>query len=222
MLTGLSAFWFARTRDLVPNHLLRLGDDGRTMICRRLEMLPIECVVRGYLAGSGWQDYRETGAVCGHVLPGGLEESARLPEPIVTPATKATDGPRREHRRGAGGGALRRGALPRGEGRVARPLPVRLRARRGTRDHRRRHEVRVRGRAGRLGRPRRRGADARLVPLLALVGVRTRRPAAVVRQAVRPRLVRARPVGTRSRQVPSCRTTSSRERAPGTSRRSSG
>jgi phosphoribosylaminoimidazole-succinocarboxamide synthase len=92
VLTGLSAFWFARTRGIVPNHLLRLGDDGRTMICRKLEMLPIECVVRGYLAGSGWKDYRATGAVCGHVLPEGLEESARLPEPIFTPATKAAQG----------------------------------------------------------------------------------------------------------------------------------
>ncbi len=92
VLTGLAAYWFARTHELVPNHLLRLGDDGRTMICRRLEMLPIECVVRGYLAGSGWKDYRETGAVCGHRLPPGLAESARLPEPIFTPATKATTG----------------------------------------------------------------------------------------------------------------------------------
>jgi phosphoribosylaminoimidazole-succinocarboxamide synthase len=92
VLTGLSASWFARTRGIVPNHLLRLGDDGRTMICRKLEMLPIECVVRGYLAGSGWKDYRATGAVCGHVLPEGLEESARLPEPIFTPATKAAEG----------------------------------------------------------------------------------------------------------------------------------
>jgi phosphoribosylaminoimidazole-succinocarboxamide synthase len=92
VLTGLSAFWFARTRELVPNHLLRLGDDGRTMLCQRLEMLPIECVVRGYLAGSGWKDYRETGAVCGHALPEGLVEAARLPEPIFTPATKAVTG----------------------------------------------------------------------------------------------------------------------------------
>jgi len=92
VLTGLSAFWFARTKELVPNHLLRLGDDGRTMICRSLEMLPVECVVRGYLAGSGWKDYRETGALCGHLLPDGLEESARLPEPIFTPATKAVEG----------------------------------------------------------------------------------------------------------------------------------
>ena len=92
VLTGLSAFWFARTADAVDNHLLGLRDDGRTMVCRRLEMLPVECVVRGYLAGSGWSDYRRTGAVCGHVLPGGLEESARLPEPIFTPATKAQEG----------------------------------------------------------------------------------------------------------------------------------
>ena len=92
VLTGLSAFWFARTRDVVPNHLLELGDDGRTMTCRRLEMLPVELVVRGYLAGSGWKDYRETGSVCGHVLPAGLEESSRLPQPIVTPATKASEG----------------------------------------------------------------------------------------------------------------------------------
>ena len=92
VLTGLSAFWFARTREIVPNHLLELRSDGRTMVCRRLEMLPIECVVRGYLAGSGWKDYRETGEVCGHVLPAGLRESERLPEPIFTPATKASEG----------------------------------------------------------------------------------------------------------------------------------
>jgi len=92
VLTGLSAFWFARTRELVPNHLLGLGADGRSMTCRRLEMLPVEFVVRGYLAGSGWKDYRETGAICGHALPAGLLESSRLPGPIVTPATKAGSG----------------------------------------------------------------------------------------------------------------------------------
>jgi len=92
VLTGLSAFWFARTRHIVPNHLLEIRPDGRTMVCRRLEMLPIEYVVRGYLAGSGWRDYRETRTVCGHVLPEGLRESERLPEPIFTPATKATEG----------------------------------------------------------------------------------------------------------------------------------
>ena len=92
VLTGLSAFWFARTRGIVPNHLLSLRDDGRSMECRRLEMLPIECVVRGYLTGSGWKDYRATGEVCGHRLPEGLAESERLPEPIFTPATKAQAG----------------------------------------------------------------------------------------------------------------------------------
>jgi phosphoribosylaminoimidazole-succinocarboxamide synthase len=92
VLTGLSGFWFARTRDIVPNHLLALRPDGRSTECRTLEMLPIECVVRGYLAGSGWKDYRETGEVCGHRLPEGLEESQQLPEPIFTPATKAQSG----------------------------------------------------------------------------------------------------------------------------------
>jgi phosphoribosylaminoimidazole-succinocarboxamide synthase len=92
VLTGLSAFWFARTRHLCPNHLVAVRGDGRSTECRRLEMLPIECVVRGYLSGSGWKDYRSSGAVCGHRLPDGLSESARLPEPIFTPATKATTG----------------------------------------------------------------------------------------------------------------------------------
>jgi phosphoribosylaminoimidazole-succinocarboxamide synthase len=92
VLTGLSAFWFARTRELVPNHLLALRPDGRSSECRRLEMLPIECVVRGYITGSGWKDYVATGAVCGHVLAVGLVESQQLPEPIFTPATKAQEG----------------------------------------------------------------------------------------------------------------------------------
>ena len=92
VLTGLSRFWFARARELVPNHLLGLREDGRSTECRRLEMLPLECVVRGYLAGSGWKDYRASGAVCGHELPGDLRESERLPEPIFTPSTKALEG----------------------------------------------------------------------------------------------------------------------------------
>ena len=92
VLTGLSAFWFARTRSLCANHLLALRPDGRSTECRRLQMLPIECVVRGYLAGSGWKDYRTTGEVCGHRLPAGLKESDKLPTPIFTPATKATSG----------------------------------------------------------------------------------------------------------------------------------
>jgi phosphoribosylaminoimidazole-succinocarboxamide synthase len=92
VLTGLSAFWFARTRDVCANHLLGLRADGRSTECRRLEMLPLECVVRGYLAGSGWKDYQRTGVTSGHDLPAGLRESDRLPEPIFTPSTKATSG----------------------------------------------------------------------------------------------------------------------------------
>ncbi|MGB8003949.1 MAG: phosphoribosylaminoimidazolesuccinocarboxamide synthase [Gaiellaceae bacterium] len=92
VLTGLAGFWFARTGEICPNHLLALRPDGRSTECRRLEMLPIECVVRGYLAGSGLKDYAATGSVCGHALPPGLSESSELPEPIFTPATKATTG----------------------------------------------------------------------------------------------------------------------------------
>jgi phosphoribosylaminoimidazole-succinocarboxamide synthase len=92
VLTGLSGFWFARTSNVVSNHLLALRDDGRSSECRRLEMLPIECVVRGYLSGSGWKDYLATGEVCGHRLPEGLVESQQLPRPIFTPATKAQTG----------------------------------------------------------------------------------------------------------------------------------
>ena len=92
VLTGLSAFWFTRSEHIVPNHLLSLRDDGRATEVRRLEMLPIECVVRGYLAGSGWKDYGATGTTSGHTLPAGLRESERLSAPIFTPATKATSG----------------------------------------------------------------------------------------------------------------------------------
>ena len=94
VLTGLTAFWLAATEDICPNHLLSYTDvpeehRGRAMLVERLEMAPVECVVRGYITGSGWKDYRETGAVCGIELPPGLRESERLPEPIFTPATKA-------------------------------------------------------------------------------------------------------------------------------------
>jgi phosphoribosylaminoimidazole-succinocarboxamide synthase len=92
VLTGLSAFWFARTRDVVPNHLLALREDGRSTECRRLEMLPLECVVRGYITGSGWKDYQSAGTTSGHALPAGLQESEQLPEPIFTPSTKAVEG----------------------------------------------------------------------------------------------------------------------------------
>jgi len=92
VLTGISGFWFARTREIVSNHLLALRPDGRSSECKKLEMLPLECVVRGYLAGSGWTDYQESGKIAGHALPPGLVESDKLPGPIFTPSTKALVG----------------------------------------------------------------------------------------------------------------------------------
>ena len=98
VLTGISAFWFDRTEHIVPNHVVSYTDGvpeqvrGRAMLVDRLQMFPVECVVRGYITGSGWKDYQRTGAVCGIELPGGLQESDRLPEPIFTPATKADIG----------------------------------------------------------------------------------------------------------------------------------
>ncbi len=104
VLTQLSLFWFQHLHDLIPHHVLSATafpppfdvyrDElaGRSMVVRKTEPLPIECVVRGYLSGSGWKDYRGTGSICGIALPAGLRESDRLPEPIFTPATKATSG----------------------------------------------------------------------------------------------------------------------------------
>jgi len=104
VLTQLSLFWFDLLRDLIPNHVLsatsfpalfdKYTDDlaGRSMLVRKTQPLPIECVARGYLSGSGWKEYRATGAICGIRLPAGLQESDKLPEPVFTPATKATSG----------------------------------------------------------------------------------------------------------------------------------
>jgi phosphoribosylaminoimidazole-succinocarboxamide synthase len=106
VLTQLSGFWFERMGDLVPHHLVSMDPDefpeparahadvlrGRTMLVRRTDPVPIECVARGYLSGSGWKEYQKTGRVCGVKLPSGLTESDRLPEPIFTPATKADSG----------------------------------------------------------------------------------------------------------------------------------
>lgn len=98
VLTGLSVFWFERTGEIVPNHLISATEGvpaevrGRALAVKKLTMLPVECVVRGYITGSGWKEYQADGAVCGIALPGGLQESERLPEPIFTPATKAQQG----------------------------------------------------------------------------------------------------------------------------------
>lgn len=104
VLTQLSLFWFDKLRSVIPNHVIT-GDKfegelaphaaalkGRSMVVRRTEPVPIECVVRGYLSGSGWKDYQKTGGVCGIPLPAGLRDSDKLPEPIFTPSTKATTG----------------------------------------------------------------------------------------------------------------------------------
>ena len=106
VLTGLSVWWFEQLADLVPNHLVTARTSefpevlqphvhqlrGRSMLCRRLEMVPVECVARGYLTGSGLKDYRQTGGICGEQLPPGLEDGSRLPQPVFTPATKAAVG----------------------------------------------------------------------------------------------------------------------------------
>ncbi|MFI5092921.1 MAG: phosphoribosylaminoimidazolesuccinocarboxamide synthase [Candidatus Acidiferrales bacterium] len=104
VLTQLSLFWFDLLKDIIPNHVLSATDfpppfqayrddlAGRSMVVRKTQPLPIECVVRGYVSGSGWKDYKATGKICGIALPAGLRESDRLPEPIFTPATKATSG----------------------------------------------------------------------------------------------------------------------------------
>ncbi|MDH3238602.1 MAG: phosphoribosylaminoimidazolesuccinocarboxamide synthase [Deltaproteobacteria bacterium] len=106
VLTQISAFWFQKLADIVPNHMISVDVmdfppaarnheellSGRAMLCRKARPLPVECVVRGYLSGSGWAEYREQGEVCGIPVPGGLPESARLPEPIFTPATKEEKG----------------------------------------------------------------------------------------------------------------------------------
>ncbi len=98
VLTGLSAFWFERTAEILPNHVISVTRGvpaearGQAMVVRKLEMLTVECVVRGYITGSGWKDYQSTGAVSGIALPAGLRESDRLPEPIFTPSTKAQVG----------------------------------------------------------------------------------------------------------------------------------
>ena len=107
VLTAMTAFWFERFADLVPGHLISTGvgdlaevlggavpDDlvGRTMLCRRAEMLPIECIVRGYITGSAWKEYRTSGTMHGGPMPAGLLEADRLPEPVFTPSTKADEG----------------------------------------------------------------------------------------------------------------------------------
>ncbi len=104
ILTQMSKFWFDYTKDIVPNHMISVDVkdmpeffqnkeyEGKSMMCKKLQMIPIECIVRGYITGSGWSSYQENGTVCGITLPVGLQESEKLPEPIYTPSTKAEIG----------------------------------------------------------------------------------------------------------------------------------
>ena len=222
VLTGLSGFWFARTEEIAPNHLLALRDDGRSTECRRLEMLQIECVVRGYLSGSGWKDYLATGAVCGHQLPAGLVESQKLPEPIFTPATKAQTGHDEnidraaavalvgeEHSPDAGGAAL------------ARAVPVRLGARRAARDHSRGH----RSSSSESTRP---DSSSSVTKRSRRTRHGSGRPTSTPPAARSHRstssscaTTASRSAGARRTRAPSCRPRSSRGRARATSRRSS-
>ena len=169
VLTQLSAFWFERMGDLVPHHVIATDVAavsggaaaatpttlrGRSMLCRRTRPLPIECVARGYLSGSGWKEYQQTGSVCGVKLPAGLRESDRLPEPIFTPATKAETGHDINISEDEAAKIVGRAARRSRQAADARDLQPRLRARRIEGHHHRRHEVRVRpGRRGRTPRP---------------------------------------------------------------------
>ena len=145
VLTGLSGFWFARTKHIVPNHLLALRDDGRSTECRRLEMLPIECVVRGYITGSGWKDYLATGEVCGQSCPQGLTRVGAAARADLHAVDEGADGHDENitanRRPSSSARSLRRGGAI-----GARPLPFRGGARRVARDHPGRHEVRARPR----------------------------------------------------------------------------
>ena len=195
VLTGLSVLWFDLTKEIVPNHLISATDGvpnefrGRGLRVKRLRMLPVECVVRGYLSGSGWKDYQATGRVSGIELPGGPARVRAAPRADLHAVDEGRGGPRRGDRLRAGGVARRvAGAGRAAARRLARGLRAHRRVRARARDHPRRHEVRVRARRGRYADARRRGLHAGLVALLARRPLRGRARAAELRQAVRARL----------------------------------
>ena len=224
VLTGLSGFWFARTREIVPNHLLALRDDGRSTECRRLEMLPIECVVRGYLAGSGWKDYQRDRLDVGPRAAGG---AARVGPAARADLHAGDEGARRAttrtSTRDAGGRARRRGAAR------ARSSASRSSSTASPRSTRAARGIIIADTKFEFGLD----ADGRLVLADEAFTPDSSRfwpadeyepgaRAAVVRQAVRPRLLRDARLGQDRTRARSCPTTSSRARARGTSRRSSG
>ena len=185
ILTQLSLWWFGQLADLVPNHLVNAeipaGFAGRAMACRRLSMVPVECVARGYLAGSGLREYRQHGSVCGVPLPPGLTDGSRLPEPIFTPATKAPRGQHDENipmsavaesvgaGRGRRAGADHAGGVPAGRGH-----------RRQERHPGGRHQDRARLRSGWPAAAGRRGSHPRLVPAVACEPVAARQATSLI------------------------------------------
>ena len=195
VLTGLSVFWFERTDEIVANHLISATAGvpeearGRALVVRKLEMLPVECVVRGYITGSGWKDYQATGAVSGIELPAGLRESEQLPEPIFTPSTKADVG----HDEAID--FERAVELVGDRALMERVRDVSLELYSFAAEHARERGVILADTKfefglddGRRAGARRRGADAGLLALLAGRRLRAGRRAAELRQAVRARL----------------------------------
>ena len=210
VLTGISAFWFNKTGHIVPNHYISATEGvpaevrGRAMAVQKLKMLPVECVVRGYITGSGWKDYQATGKVSGIELPPGLRESAEAADADLHAVDQGRGGPRRGHRhrrRPPRSSATRElaGAPAR---RLDRAVLLRRRPRRRARRDPGRHEVRVRARRGRRADPRRRGADAGLLALLARRGLRARPRPAVASTSSTCATGRRRPAGTRAPPAP--------------------
>ena len=216
VLTKLSLFWFELLGDVVPNHLLSVDVAdlpeqfapaadylrGRFMLVKKAKVFPVECIVRGYLAGSGWAEYQRAGTVCGIPLAAGLVESDRLPEPIFTPSTKAEIGLHDENM------SFERMVEIIGTEAAEELRTKSLAVYSAARDHaaspwhhHRRHQVRVwhDRRADHAGR---RSADARFEPLLARGELRARKRAAELRQAVRSRLADRRAAGTRIPPAP--------------------
>ncbi len=197
ILNRLSLWWFDQVADLVDNHVLSTDVPasvrGRAVVCERLEMIPVECVARGYLTGSGWLEYQQTGTVCGVSLPDGLVDGSKLPEPIFTPATKAPLGEHDENVSyevvvdtvGAELAARIRELTLAVYGRAERIATA-------ARDHPGRHQVRVRPPIRRHRRAGRRGAHPGLVPVLGRGQLAAGRTAGLLRQAVRPQLAAAR------------------------------
>ncbi len=207
VLTAFSLFWFERTRDLVANHVITANRwefpepfahetflSGRAMLVRRAEVIPVECVARGYLSGSGWKDYVRSGSVCGQALPAGLVESARSARADLHADNQGGRGPRPPAHAGGDRRADRAWARRAAEGAHAHGVRAHRRRCPGTRRHPGRHQVRVRV-LRRRADPHRRGRHARLLALLAGRSVRPGRPPAELRQAVRAGLARHERVG---------------------------